>query len=406
MLPYHSLTTALKPLLLDYLGQDVRALALRPPSLPPSLPLRWFLEQLAARQKAQYKLPEWYANWDLVFPPALSVEQASSEATARYKASLVSGSDLIDSTGGMGIDTYYMGQRFERVSYFEMQSEVAEAAAYNFDQLGQRHIQVANSDAIQTLANALQSADWIYADPARRNDRQEKLVLLSDCRPDIVAALPILWRSTAKVLLKTSPLLDIEASVRALGSVTEVHILGVGSECKEVLFVLDREADSSIPPTRKARVLRSDGSVLHQLDFTSEQGSTAVPLSPPQRYLYEPHAAFLKSGGFGAITQHWPVQKLAPHSHLYTSDTFVPDFPGRSFEVMEICKPDAKVVQRHLPERQANLTVRNFPATTQELRSRLRLKEGGDIYLFATTLADKQKVLIITKRATSPSLDL
>jgi hypothetical protein len=361
------------------------------------------LEQLAARQKAQYKLPEWYANLDLVFPPALSVEQASSEATARYKASLVSGAHLIDSTGGMGIDTYYMGQQVERVSYFETQPEVAEVATYNFEQLGQRHVQVLNADAVKELAECPRQADWIYADPARRNDRQQKLVLLSDCRPDIVAALPVLWRSTAKVLLKTSPLLDIEASVRALGAVTEVHILGVGAECKEVLFVLDRLADRSIPPTRKARVLRPDGSVLHQLDFTSQEGSTAVPMSPPQRYLYEPHAAFLKSGGFGAITQHWPVQKLAPHSHLYTSDLFVSNFPGRSFEVMEVCKPDAKAVQRHVPEQKANLTVRNFPATTQELRSRLRLKEGGDTYLFATTLADKQKVLIITHRVGTPS---
>ncbi|GAB2800347.1 SAM-dependent methyltransferase [Rhabdobacter roseus] len=392
------LTAAEQTFIREHLQDDAATLLLKARPQP-DLDLRKVVLQLTARQKARHKLPSWYANERLLFPPPLSVEQGSSEATARYKASLMQGEHLIDITGGMGVDCYYLSQRFAQSTYLEQQPEVAHAAAYNFGVLGASRIRVLEGEALHLLAQQSLRADWIYADPARRDDRQRKVVRLEDCTPDLIATLPTLLQHAPRLLIKTSPLLDIDHTVQALPGVREVHVLGLGSECKEVLYWVEAEQVPAAEVLINVRVLRSDGTVAHGFDFSRAQEAQAEPTyGPPLRYLYEPQAAVLKAGAFKYLSVKYLLTKLAPNSHFYSSEQPVVDFPGRSFEIKAVVKADAKEIARQVPGGKANLTVRNFPGSVQELRKKWRLQEGGSTYLFATTLADGHKVVLVTEK--------
>ncbi|SDE96362.1 hypothetical protein SAMN04487996_10862 [Dyadobacter soli] len=350
--------------------------------------------QIQSRQKALKKLPEWSANEKLIFPPALSVEQCSSEATAHYKAGIVSGNALIDVTGGMGIDCYYMSRSFAESHYFEQQPEVASTAAYNFAQLGATRIHVHAGESLNALQNGL-TADWLYADPARRDANKEKVVRLADCTPDVAGNATLLLNAAPNILIKTSPLLDIDLASKELQKLKEVHVMGYEQECKELLFVLDREMQD--PNFKiKVRIVDAAGQPIHQLDFDREEERNAlVSYSKPLGHLYEPHAAVLKAGAFKTLCARYNMQKLAIHSQLYTSEEWISDFPGRSFKVAAVCKPDIREISQHIPGDKANITTRNFPAKPEELRKKWKLKDGGDHYLFATTLADQSKVVIV-----------
>ena len=353
--------------------------------------------QILSRQKASKKLPEWSAIEKLVFPPSLSVEQSSSEATAKYKASLIHGKILIDITGGMGVDSYYLSHHFEKTHYFEQQQDVAQTAAYNFGLLPVEKIKVHNEDSINALQSSAMQADWIYADPARRDSNKQKVVLLSDCAPDVKFHLPTLFEHAPDVLLKTSPLLDIDLAAQELKSVKEIHVIGYEQECKELLFSLKKGYTEDF--LIKARVINPKGEVIHALDFTRKQEREAdIKFSEPLSYLYEPHPAMLKAGGFKSICLVFNVKKLAVHSHLYTSENLISNFPGRIFEVIGICKPDAKELSKYLEDNKANLTIRNFPAKIDDLRKKWRLKEGGNFYLFATTLFNQKKAVVVAKK--------
>jgi hypothetical protein len=359
--------------------------------------------QISARQKTAKKLPEWSANMNLIFPQAISVEQSSSEATALYKASLISGQKLIDITGGMGVDCYYLSKGFTETSYFEQQSEVARTADFNFMVLGAHNIATYHGNSLELLAAKSTGADWIYADPARRDSNKSKVVSLSDCTPDMTLNLPLLFTVASKILIKTSPLLDIDLAVKQLGHVNEVHAVGYEHECKELLFVLSKD---NVPdePLIKAVVVGANGAKITEISFTrSMENEATAEFSSPLSYLYEPHAAILKSGAFKTLSGLFNVKKLGPNSHLYTSDSLCRDFPGRTFRISGITKPDIKEISKHIKTDKANLTLRNFPAKIQDLRKKWRLKEGGDFYLFATTLSDGSHVVIVTeKNSTNP----
>jgi hypothetical protein len=401
MLPIKTLLPELSRKEVDFIkthiSDDVSKLVLQGSS-DESLDFKKIVGQIHARQKAAKKLPEWNANELIIFPASLSVEQSSSEATAQYKASLVSGNRLVDITGGMGVDFYYMSRKFERADYFEMQESVALTAAHNFAVLGAGNMITHASDSLAALAQGGIQADWIYTDPARRNSSNQKVVVLSDCTPDIVKNLDLLFDSAPRVLLKTSPLLDINLAVSQLTHVKEVHVIGHEQECKELLFILDKSKVWDRPEI-KAVILDCTGTILHQLTFTRQhEASVIAHFSNPQAYLYEPHPAILKAGAFKTIADHLNVNKLASNSHLYTSENLLTDFPGRTFEIIAVSRPDLRDVKSHVTDGRANLTIRNFPGNIQDLRKKLRLKDGGDLYLFATTLSDKSKVVIITKK--------
>ncbi|MCU0450032.1 MAG: class I SAM-dependent methyltransferase [Bernardetiaceae bacterium] len=364
--------------------------------------LREAAAQVAARQKAKTKLPQWAACPQIWFPDRLALEQCSSEATARYKASLVQGGVLADLTGGLGVDASFFAERFKRVHYVERQPALAEAAAWNFAQLGLANVTVHAQPGEDFLAQPPEPVDCFYLDPARRA-AQGRVFRLADCEPDAAAWLPRLLALAPQVLLKTSPLLDLEAARRQLaqavpGALAQVVVLAVDNECKEVLYLLNRPPTE--PPEPEIRAVNLGRPAATEFSFTLAQEQAApVTLGLPDAYLYEPNAAVLKAGAFKSVAAQLGLTKLHPHTHLYTSPQPVADFPGRRFRLKAVAKPDKKALKALLIKGQANLTVRNFPQTVAQLRQQLVLREGGPNYLFACTLADGRKVLLLTEPA-------
>lgn len=390
-----------------HLTTDVRALVLR--AQPGDLDIKKVAAQIVARQKAREKLPTWYANDKLVFPPALSVEQASSERTAQYKASLVSGRLLLDLTGGMGVDAWAFAQWVDNVMYVERNPELAALAAHNLPLLGTRNVVVRTGNGLDLLTtlseneNLFEPADWIYLDPHRRNDQGGKVVRLEDCEPDVSQPnlVSALLKKATRILFKASPLLDIDMAVRQLhGVVNSVHVVAVQGEVKEILFTLGNQPTAKENVTFNAVNILADHTV--NLSFRwGDEREADVNFGNPEQYVYEPNAAVLKAGAFRLVAARFGLAKLAPNSHLYTSDVLRTDFPGRTFTLQSISRPDTKTLKTLLPAMKANLTVRNFPQSVAELRKKLNLSEGGDVYILATTLSNGDKRLLITKKIDS-----
>ncbi len=374
-----------------YTGTDPTALALKPNPFPDvDYPL--LVQQVAARAKAKDKLPTWFNAAEIVYPSRVSVEQTSSEATAHYKASLVSGQRLADLTGGFGVDSYFFSQRVDTVVHVEKDAQLSALSAHNFRQLG-RTVQCVNRDSTEWLAEA-GTFDWLYIDPSRRHDLKGKVFLLKDCLPDVPALLDFYFEHTDRILIKTAPLLDISAGLSELHSVTDIHVVAVGNEVKELLWVLQKNALGA--PRIHAVTLGN----LPQ-SFTFPYGETVdIAYGEPPTYLYEPHAAVLKSGGYDHLAADLGLAKLAPHSHLYTSDTHVP-FPGRTFVTRAIV-PYSKSEMATLKGRKANVTVRNFPETVDVLRKKWKIADGGADYWFFTTDKANRKIVLLCAKIETP----
>ncbi|WP_201977437.1 class I SAM-dependent methyltransferase [Hymenobacter rubidus] len=363
----------------------------------PGLPVPELVRQIQARQKARAKLPDWADNPDLVFPPSLSVEQASSARTAAFKATLVAGQRLADLTGGFGADTAAFAGRVAHVDYVERDPKLAAIVGYNLTQLGIGNVTVHPADALAFLKSTPQHFDWLYLDPARRDTAARKIFLLRDCEPDVVKLLPLLLHKADKILLKTSPMLDIEHAVQGLGHVRRLWVVAVDNEVKEVLYELGQEP--AVDPERHALNLRRDGSQ-QEFRLNRAREARATPrYAEAQQYLYEPNAAVLKAGAFRSIGTAFELLKLHQHSHLYTSDVLRADFPGRIFKVLAVEKADGAALKAHLgPEARAHVTTRNFPDSVADFRRRTGIREGGEVYLFATTdLRGRLTVLVCEK---------
>ncbi|WP_461117208.1 THUMP-like domain-containing protein [Spirosoma jeollabukense] len=391
-----------------HLTTDVRALVLR--GQPGELDIKKVAAQIVARQKAREKLPTWYANDRLIFPPALSVEQASSERTAQYKASLISGRLLLDLTGGMGVDTWAFAQRVDRVMYVERNPELAALAAHNLPLLGTRNVVVQSGDGLALLNDspenktAFEIANWIYLDPHRRNELGGKMVRLEDCEPDVSrpSMVAALLKKAQHILLKASPLLDIDKAVQQLqGAVNSVHVVAVQGEVKEILFVLANQPTVKETISFNAVNIVADRTISLRFQWGDER-EAEVNFGDPEQYVYEPNAAVLKTGAFRLVAARFGLTKLAPNSHLYTSSLLRTDFPGRIFSLQAVIRPDSKTLKTILPTMKANLTIRNFPQSVADLRKKLNLNEGGDVYILATTLLNGDKRLLITKKVDNP----
>lgn len=338
----------------------------------------------------------------------LSVEQCSSEITAKFKASLLSGETLIDLTGGMGVDVAYMSKNFKKAFYFEQNIDLLNVTKYNFEQLQIDNVVFLEGNSIEKLAeafpleiNQIQNS-WIYLDPHRRDDSGSKVVRLQDCEPNILAINDLLFKYTNNILLKSSPMLDIDLAILDLGNVSQVYIIAVENEVKEVLFLIRNIRSDDSQTANNEVILNAVNLTKHNsttLSFTkSAEKNASIILGTPKQYLYEPNAAIMKSGGFRYIAQHFDLQKIAPHSHLYTSEEIVENFQGRIFKIVAVCKLDKKEISKHLSENKANITIRNFPLTVQQIRDKLKLSDGGTEYLFATTDAQNQKIVIICRK--------
>lgn len=394
------LSPELKLFIREHLTDDTNKLLLSASHFP-DIDMPFAIDQILSRRQIQQKLPSWYDNEDLIYPSRLSTEQCSSEETALYKQQLLQGTTFCDLTGGLGIDTWYFSLRANSVIYIERFPEYCEAARQNFATLKAGNIQILNADA-RTVAGTLK-ADTFYIDPARRTECNKRIFALTDCEPDILQLKPLLLENAQRIIVKVSPMADIEETLRLLPETREIHVLAVRNECKELLFVLENPLDSmtTIPLKIQAVNLQPNSEPQVFTFFPEEEKEAGQKLTEQVgNFLYEPHAALLKSGAFKLIAHRYGLYKLHRHSHLYTSDTFCPRFPGRSFKVSETIAFSGKQIKslgKQIP--QANLTVRNFPLSVAELRIRCNIKEGGSIYLFATTLSNEHKVLIKTDKA-------
>lgn len=375
---------------------DVRSLALQAKKYP-QVDMAMAVVQIAGRQIAEAKVPTWYRTEGLLYPKHLSMEQCSSEATALYKSSLVEGETFADLTGGFGIDCSFLSRKFKKADYVERQAELCELAKHNFPLL-RLPIDVHHADGVAYLEQ-MSPVDVLFLDPARRDGHGGKTVAISDCEPDVSALEDLLVKKARRVMVKLSPMLDLSLALKDLKHVSEVHIVSVNNECKELLLILQQTPVSSEVLIHCEHL--ANPSEHQHFAFTQEQERTSdCPLAPEAgAYLYEPNASILKAGAYRSLTQAYDVKKLHASSHLYTSTHFIEDFPGRRFRVESVSGFGKKELKEFLQGlEKANLTIRNFPSSVADLRKRLKLKEGGEDYLFATTLADESKVLIKCKK--------
>jgi 16S rRNA G966 N2-methylase RsmD len=361
----------------------------------PEVDMATAVTQIAGRQIAAQKVPSWAKVDDIVYPRHLSMEQCSSEATALYKASLVNGKSMADLTGGLGVDCHFMAQKFQSATYFERQGELCEIAESNFRTLGDEHIRVVNGESTDCL-KSIGEVDLIFIDPARRNEHGGKTVQIADCEPDVAQLEEELLQHAVKVMIKLSPMLDITLALNTLHHVEEVHIVSVGNECKELLLLLGRgtQVDANNVKTVCVNISQGDTNIF-RFTRSEEQSATCEHSDKAERFLYEPNASVMKGGAFKSVATAFNVKKLHPNSHLYTSAELIEHFPGRTFHVDSCFSLNKKEMKAALGDlKRANISVRNFPATVAELRKRTKLTDGGDTYLFATTLNDGSKVML------------
>jgi hypothetical protein len=364
--------------------------------------------QVQALQKIQHKIPSWYQP-GMDFPLAISLEQASSETTARFKGGLFSGKKMVDLTGGLGVDSFFFAQQFESLIYVEQNVELLAAAQHNFAQLGVTNVHFKQSSAEDFLEKTTESFNLIYLDPARRDERKGKVFQLADCSPDVLKIKELMLKKSPHVLLKTAPLLDLKLAASQLGQVSKIWVVASDGDCREVLYLLEREAPAidQIPimavslesrPVRFNKLYRSLAEP-QIFNFTlAEEYEAEASFSTPQNFLYEPNPAILKAGAFRSFAQRFGLSKLHANTHLYTSAEFQPGLPARSFVIEQVCKYDRKAVQAHVSGGKANITCRNFPDNPDQVRRKLGLADGGDVYLFAATDVEGKKVIMVCRK--------
>ena len=416
---------------------DVRQLAFLG-SKYPEVDMPFALDQIRGRKMARVKLPRWASLEGIIYPPHISMEQCSSESTALYKAELaarllslpVSSSfseeiGFLDLTGGFGVDFSYIAARLGVKSmYVERQAHLCEAAKENFGRLGLKNAIVKNGDGIEVLHSFLPKKDdaastddslgitydqplsllktklglkLIFIDPARRDGAGNKVVSLKDCTPDVTILQEEMLSKADYVIIKLSPMLDWHRAISELSHVREVHIISVNNECKELLLVLS--ARNMGENLRIYCINDAQSFVCEESDMETSSVKIAPSTLEEMQYLYEPNASLMKAGCFGVLSGRYDARMLSKNSHLFVSQAPIEAFPGRSFRIIAVSSFNKKELKRHLSGiTKANIATRNFPLSVAELRKRLKLKDGGETYIFATTLSDESHVLVITEK--------
>ncbi|WP_333693712.1 THUMP-like domain-containing protein [Flavobacterium sp.] len=359
----------------------------------PEIDWKLILEQIESREKSKTKLPSWFSREKIIYPPKISIEQTSSEETARYKASLVQGDTLIDLTGGFGVDCYYFAQKIKSVFHCEQNLDLSEIVASNFKNLGINNVKFYKGNSNDFIHNIKEKTDWIYIDPSRRNSSKGKVFLLQDCEPNVPEMLETYFEISSNILLKTAPLLDISAGLKEIQNCKEIHIVALNNEVKELLWVLEKNFTGH--PLLKTINLNNKKEEV--FEFYLNQNRTEPIYSEPLKYLYEPNAAIMKSGGFKELALAFNLYKLHPNSHLYTSNELVP-FCGRVFEINHFFDYQKNNMKTFLQNTKANITTRNFPETVENLKKKWKINDGGTDYCFFTTYGNELKIVLLCKK--------
>lgn len=391
----------------EYRERDIRQLALQANRFP-DVDMPYALDQIQGWQIARRKLPKWAACDGVIFPPHLSMEQCSSEPTAQYKLNLAMewaervghASRMTDLTGGFGVDFSFTSCAFNAATYVERNEQLCHIVEHNLPLLGLNNATVVCADAVEYLST-VEPQTMLFLDPARRDEHGAKTVMLADCTPDVVQLLPKLLEKSRFTMLKLSPMLDWHKAVDDLqGTVREVHIVSVGGECKELLLVLSTVVESELKVYCADLSTASDTSSL----FVYTPGSSAPVANSKlktqnSKFVHEPNASIMKAGCFDELAAAYGVSPVSRNSHLFLSDEPVEDFPGRSFVVERVTTMNKGELRKALVGiEKANIATRNFPLTVAELRKRLKIKDGGDVYIFATTTAEGEHLLLISRK--------
>ena len=353
-------------------------------------PLREAINQLHSLQKAESKLPSWVSIENIVWPAPVSIEQASSEITARFKATLVNGKSFVDLTGGMGVDCIFFANHFEEAHYVESDEELCNLARHNFGMLGFRHIQIHNLTAETFLEDCQRKFDAVYIDPSRRSDNK-KVFKINECAPNLYEILPKCKMISNQILVKLSPLVDLSFLIKEFQPFT-IWSIAVKNEVKEVLCLIQNGNTHQV--RIEAVHMTADGDRREFKFLHHKESEAKSEFSFPLAYLYEPDASILKAGAFKLIGNHFGLKKLHQHTHLYTSHEIIQDFPGRIFSIMEELKLDKKEILAAIPDKKINVLTRNFPLTPAQLKMKFDLADGGEHFLIGTTLMDGKKVLL------------
>lgn len=385
---------ATKDFIREHADADVRQLALQAKKNP-EVDLTYALEQIAGRQKAKMKLPSWAKIDEMVYPPHISMEQCSSELTAKYKAEIVPcGNCFVDLTGGFGVDFSFIAKKFKHAVYVERQNHLCAIASENFRLLGLDNAEAVNADGIEYL-HQMDHADLVFIDPARRDDHGGRTYGIADCTPNVLEVMDELMQKTDMLLLKLSPMLDWRKAVRDLGGASEVHIVSVDNECKELLIMVRHD----VQPIKVVCVNLLSNGERDVFEFDDTESTPMHQNISSKTYLFEPNASIMKAGCFDEIQARFPVAQLDNNSHLFVSDHEIPDFPGRRFKIEHVTSMNKRELKEALAGiDRANIAVRNFPVSVAELRKKLKLKDGGDVFIFATTVAKEGHQLFICRK--------
>ncbi|QNN43880.1 class I SAM-dependent methyltransferase [Pedobacter roseus] len=345
--------------------------------------------QITAKKKSERKLPTWFHTENIYYPPVLSIEQTSSEITAKYKSKLAKGDTLIDITGGFGIDTYYFAKKVKEVIHCEINPELSAIAQYNARALNAKNIEFKAEDGITYIQNTATTFNTIYVDPARRAEKG-KVFMLKDCTPDIVGNLDALLKKSSRIIVKTAPLLDISAGLAELKQVSEIHIVSVKNECKELLWVIDKgfDKDTKVIAVTLNNEVEKDFSFYRSVANGTVQFAESLSIN---NYLYEPDAALLKSGAFNLIGSTYGISKLHPQTQLFTANITKTDFPGRIFKIEAILSTAELKKETNL---KGNVIVRNYPAKPEDLVKKYKIKSDQEQFLIFTKIANGENVIL------------
>lgn len=373
----HILDSEVQEYIKNHLNDDVHKLAMSKSPFK-DVSSRDLANQIAAKNKSVKKLPSWYKTDAIYYPALLSIEQCSSETTAAYKAGLAIGNRLIDLTGGFGVDSYYFAKTVKNLTHCEINNDLSEIAAHNALALGQTNIKCLAEDGIAVLEKSGETFDTIYLDPARRSSAG-KVFMLKDCTPNVVEHLDLLLSKSKRIIIKTAPLLDITAGLKELGNVSEVHIVSLKNECKELLWVIDGNKPTQQPIIKAVTI----NELQKEFSFIKGEEETKVELlgENPSGYLYEPDAALLKSGAFNLIATRFKLKKLHHQTQLYVSEHLDPSFPGRIFKIGSLVSASDLKKEKSL---RRNVIARNYPDKAESLVKKYKIKPDHNRFLVFT----------------------
>ena len=386
------LTADLKTRIRDLGSESPESIALMAKRCP-ELPMAFIAQQVKARQRIRKKLPSWFANEDIEFPDTLPLEQCSSELAAKYRASLLRGESLADLTGGLGVDAFALASSFSKVYHVERDESLSRLVARNAEALApESKFQAIHADGIQWLDSQKCRFDVLYLDPARRDIRGLKVSSLNACEPDLSQVWENLLSRAEIVAVKLSPGLDIDAALKELAGIYEVHVLSIGSECKECCFLAKKGWGG------EAKILCASFGAGHgwrRFEFSrNEEKRLEGTYGPFQKYLYEPNPSIMKGGGFKVLGKRMGIPLVHQRTRFYSSDSFVTDFPGRIFQIVEKGDLRKQTASELFLEGKANVMARNVGLTSEELRKRLKLRDGGDQYAIgAMDISGKRQLL-------------